>query len=79
MLEFLKVMAERSRIRRRDGARRWSLLRDLSDPQIWIERYHNPPGSITSARTSVSRTTTRKSGNAYGRSTAAPTDRRSAA
>lgn len=42
VLEFLKAMAERSRIRRRDGARRWSLLRDLADPQIWIERYHSP-------------------------------------
>lgn len=37
---FLAVMSERRRIRRRDGARHWSLLRDLSDPEIWIERYH---------------------------------------
>jgi predicted MFS family arabinose efflux permease len=42
VLEFLAAMAERRRIRRRDGARRWSLLRDLADPQIWIERYQSP-------------------------------------
>lgn len=40
--EFMGLMAERRRIRRRDGARGWSLLRDLADPEIWIERYHNP-------------------------------------
>jgi hypothetical protein len=36
---FLGAMAERRRIRRRDGARHWTLLRDLSDPELWIERY----------------------------------------
>lgn len=40
--EFMTVMADRRRIRRRDGARRWTLLRDLADPGIWIERYHSP-------------------------------------
>lgn len=40
VLEFLSAMAERRRIRRRDGARNWTLLRDLADPEIWIERYH---------------------------------------
>lgn len=40
--EFLAVMAERRRIRSRDGARRWTLLRDLADPQTWIERFHAP-------------------------------------
>lgn len=39
---FLDVMAERRTIRRRNGARRWSLLRDLADPLVWIERYHSP-------------------------------------
>lgn len=39
---FLAAMAERRQIRRRNGARRWTLLRDLSDPQLWIERYHSP-------------------------------------
>jgi MFS family permease len=40
--EFLGAMAERRRIRRRDGARNWRLLRDLADPQLWIERYETP-------------------------------------
>lgn len=39
VLQFLHVMADRRRQRRRDGARSWRLLRDLSDPQVWIERY----------------------------------------
>ena len=40
--EFLNVMSERRRIRRRDGARHWTLLRDLNDPAVWVERYHTP-------------------------------------
>ncbi|HVK43091.1 MAG TPA: MFS transporter [Phenylobacterium sp.] len=40
--EFLEAMADRRRIRRRDGARDWTLLRDLADPRLWIERYHTP-------------------------------------
>lgn len=39
---FLAVMAERRRIRIRDGARQWSLLRDLENPTIWTESYHVP-------------------------------------
>lgn len=39
-LAFLDAMAERRRIRRRDGARQWTLLRDLMEPDLWIERYH---------------------------------------
>jgi hypothetical protein len=39
---FLATMAERRRIRRRDGAQRWTLLRDLSDRNVWIERYQLP-------------------------------------
>ncbi|MEJ1161326.1 MFS transporter [Prosthecomicrobium sp. N25] len=39
---FLAVMAERRRIRRRDGARHWSLLRDLENDRVWIERYQTP-------------------------------------
>jgi predicted MFS family arabinose efflux permease len=41
-LQFLAAMSERRRIRRRDGARNWRLLRDLSDPELWIERYETP-------------------------------------
>jgi MFS family permease len=37
---FFAVMDERKRIRRRDGARHWTLLRDLMEPELWIERYH---------------------------------------
>ena len=40
--KFLGVMVERRRVRRRDGARSWRLLRDLADPEIWIERYETP-------------------------------------
>ena len=39
VLDFLGAMKERRRIRMRDGARRWRLLRDLADEQLWIERY----------------------------------------
>lgn len=37
---FLANMHERRRIRRRDGARRWTLYRDLSNSRLWVERYH---------------------------------------
>ncbi|MGE0717021.1 MAG: MFS transporter [Alphaproteobacteria bacterium] len=40
--EFLAAMADRRRIRQRDGARHWTLMRDLADPHLWIERYHTP-------------------------------------
>lgn len=39
---FLAVMADRRRIRIRDGARQWALLRDLENPSIWSETYHVP-------------------------------------
>lgn len=42
VVAFLAAMADRKRIRRRNGAMRWSLLRDLADPELWIERYHSP-------------------------------------
>ena len=40
--EFLDLMAERRRIRRRDGARQWTLSRDLENPERWMETYHTP-------------------------------------
>ena len=40
--EFLRLMAERQRIRRRDGAREWTLARDLEDPRLWVESYQTP-------------------------------------
>lgn len=39
---FLNEMHARRRIRVRDGARHWTLMRDLSDPELWVERYHVP-------------------------------------
>ena len=39
---FLAAMSERRRIRRRDGARHWALMRDLGEPDLWVERYHVP-------------------------------------
>jgi MFS family permease len=42
VLEFLNAMASRRRIRIRDGARNWTLLRDLADPTLWVERYDTP-------------------------------------
>lgn len=42
IVEFLSAMADRRRIRRRDGAQQWRLLRDVADPMLWIERYKTP-------------------------------------
>lgn len=42
LAEFLAVMVERRRIRIRDGARNWALMRDLEMPEIWTETYHTP-------------------------------------
>ncbi len=39
---FLDTMTERRRIRRRDGARGWTLLRNLEDPDLWYESYQTP-------------------------------------
>ncbi len=36
---FLAVMDDRRRVRRRDGARQWRLLRDLAEPDVWVEKY----------------------------------------
>jgi hypothetical protein len=40
--EFIALMSERGRIRRRDGARNWTLGRDLGNPELWMESYHTP-------------------------------------
>ncbi len=37
--EFLQAMKEMRRIRQRDGAIRWNLLRDSADPQRYIESF----------------------------------------
>ncbi|MBU1304025.1 MAG: MFS transporter, partial [Alphaproteobacteria bacterium] len=40
--KFLALMTDRRRIRLRDGARQWALLRDLEQPDLWVESYHVP-------------------------------------
>lgn len=40
--QFLETMAKRRRTRIRDGARQWTLLRDLENPELWSESYHVP-------------------------------------
>jgi hypothetical protein len=40
--EFIDVINELGRIRRRDGARRWSACQDIDDPQYWVERFESP-------------------------------------
>jgi MFS family permease len=40
--DFLTAMHELRRIRRRDGARRWTLLQDVAEPDLWIERFQTP-------------------------------------
>jgi MFS family permease len=40
--EFLALMNARRRIRIRDGAQQWALLRDLENPDVWTETYHVP-------------------------------------
>ncbi|AXC48500.1 MFS transporter [Paracoccus suum] len=38
--EFLRLMQQRRAIRRRDGARGWTLLRDIEQPSTWVESFH---------------------------------------
>ncbi|MFG6638153.1 MFS transporter [Sulfitobacter sp. 1A12126] len=40
--DFLAAMALRRRVRIRDGAQQWGLLRDLHRPEHWSESYHVP-------------------------------------
>lgn len=40
--EFLNAMSKRRRVRVRDGAQQWALLRDLHHPDHWSESYHVP-------------------------------------
>ncbi|MFC3074775.1 MFS transporter [Shinella pollutisoli] len=40
--DFLEAMTERRRIRIRDGAGQWALMRDLENPIVWTETYHVP-------------------------------------
>ncbi len=40
--QFIDVINQLGRIRRRDGARRWSVCQDIDDPQYWVERFESP-------------------------------------
>lgn len=39
---FIALVNELGRIRRRDGARAWSVCQDLDEPTQWIERFESP-------------------------------------
>ena len=39
---FAAEINELGRIRRRDGARGWSVSQDIDDPSLWIERFESP-------------------------------------
>lgn len=39
---FLEAMGDRRRVRRRDGAQHWVLMRDLGEPERWVESYRTP-------------------------------------
>lgn len=41
-LTFIAVINELGRIRRRDGARDWSICQDVDNPEIWTERFESP-------------------------------------
>jgi hypothetical protein len=40
--KFLRLMQQRRRIRRRDGAVSWTLFRDVERPTGWIEQFEIP-------------------------------------
>lgn len=39
---FLSAARRLRRMRRRNGARRWALLQDAADPEVWVERFETP-------------------------------------
>ena len=39
---FANAMRKLSQVRQRNGARRWSLMVDVTDPELWIERFQYP-------------------------------------
>ena len=40
--EFVAVINELGRVRRRDGARGWAVCQDIDATDLWIERFENP-------------------------------------
>lgn len=45
--EFLRAMRDRRRSRRRDGAHRWTLYRDIERPEFWYESFQTPTWTET--------------------------------
>lgn len=43
--QFRVLMREYARIRRRDGARSWTLSQDIDERDLWIERFQSPTWS----------------------------------
>jgi MFS family permease len=41
-VEFVAVINEVGRLRRRDGARSWSICQDIDAPDLWVERFECP-------------------------------------
>jgi hypothetical protein len=39
---FLLAARRLKRMRGRNGARRWALLHDAADPEVWVERFETP-------------------------------------
>jgi MFS family permease len=39
---FADAMRQLGRIRQRNGARRWTLMVDVAEPELWVERYESP-------------------------------------
>lgn len=38
---FLGAIMDKRRIRLRDGARRWSVMQDVADPELWLEQFES--------------------------------------
>ncbi len=41
-VRFVALINELGRIRRRDGARWWSVCQNIDEPDVWIERFESP-------------------------------------
>jgi MFS family permease len=39
---FASAMRKLAQVRQRNGARRWSLMVDVTDPELWLERFQYP-------------------------------------
>jgi MFS family permease len=39
---FADAMRKLAQVRQRNGARRWSLMVDVTDPELWVERFQYP-------------------------------------